>query len=146
MERIEVPAEVYFKAFDGKKFYSETECHRYEFLSDKYMNKEHHAICEDGEGHIHNFFFACTKDDIIEICELSKYLLGYRPQYVESAPKWENFECGWLWVDYDIDEYGPVPALGTVSDFIELQEECARSYNEAVQIAKQIRNLPGPRS
>ena len=60
MERIEVPAEIYFKASDGKKFYSETECHRYEFLSDKYMNKERHAVCEDGEGHLHNFFFACN--------------------------------------------------------------------------------------
>lgn len=145
MERIEIPAEVYFKAFDGRKFYSEIECQRYEFLSEKYMNKERHAICEDGEGHTHNFFFACNKDEITEICELSKFIVRFCPKYVESAPKWENFECGWLWVDFDVDEYGPVPALGTVSDFIELQEECAKSYNDAVLIAKQIRNIPGPR-
>lgn len=146
MERVEIPAEVYFKAFDGKKFYSETECHRYEFLSGKYLNKVRHAICEDGEGHVHNFFFACNKDDIIEICELSKYLLGYRPQYVETAPKWKDFERGWLWVAYDSDGYGPVPALGMVSDFIELQEEGMNSYKHSLHLAQQIKNTPGPRS
>ena len=148
MERIEVPAEVYYKAKDSKKFLKEEDCQRYEFLSEKYMNKDRHAVCEDGEGHDQHFFFAAAKEEIIEICDLSYYLFGYRPRIVDSKlDTWMNWTRGWLWIQYEGPfEYGPCPELCTVSDFIELQKECINNYKSALTVAEQIRNIPVPRN
>jgi hypothetical protein len=147
MERIEIPAKIYFKANDGKEFTKEADCVRYEYLLNKYMTTDRHKTCEDGEGNIHHFFFACNREDMIDICDWSMFLLGYRPRFTDSAlPKWEAWERGWLWLPYD-DAYSgfPAPELGTVTDFIELQKDSIKAYKSALTDAEQIRNTPGPR-
>ena len=147
MERIEIPAEVYFIAKNKKKFLNEAECLRYEYLLDKYCNSARHRVCEDGEGHGHNFFYI-KKEEISEICEWSWHFLGYRPWFKDgSYQKWTTFTEGWVWLPWE-EQYaeGCTPELGTIEEFIELQEECIAGYKHSLTMAEQIKNTPGPRS
>lgn len=146
MERIEIPAEVYYVARDGKKFIREAECARYEYLLDKYMNSARHVVCEDGEGKLQHFFYAWNKEEAEEIGEWSRWLQGYTCKLPTDRP-WEGWMNGWLWVPNDNEAgYGPCPMMQTITDFIILQEECAKGYNQAIRDAKQIRSTPVPRS
>lgn len=142
MERIEIPAEVYFVARDKKKFLNEAECVRYEYLLDKYKDLARHRVIQDGEGHPQHFFYI-SKEEISELGEWSWHFLGYRPWFRDGTyHKWDSFEKGWVWLPWE-EQYseGPTPELGTIDEFLELQKETIKSYQdtiEAVELLKQF--------
>ena len=146
MERIEIPAEVYFVARDKKKFLNEADCMRYEYLLDKYNNSNRYRLLEDGEGHAHHFFYI-NKEEIPEICEWSWYFLGYRPWFKDSTYlKWNTFTAGWVWLPWE-EQYseGCTPELGLIDEFIELQKECITNYEHSLINAEQVKSIKGGR-
>ena len=52
MERIEVPAEVYFKSKDGKKFRLQTDCERWEAAVTRWNHQEIFREFENEEGQL----------------------------------------------------------------------------------------------
>lgn len=142
MERIEIPAEVYFVARDKRKFLNEAECTRYEYLLDKYTSLDRHRAIQDGEGHEQHFFYI-SKEEISEICEWSWYLLGYRPWFRDGTyRKWDSFEKGWVWLPWE-EQYsdGPTPELGTIDEFIDLQKETVKSYQDTIEAAELLKKF-----
>lgn len=148
MERIEIPVEIHFKAVDGKKFSSEAECTKYEYLLAKYMTSNRHKTCEDGEGHVHHFFYVNDlTEELKQVMDWCWYLLGYRPYLKDGIfNRGQAWDHGWLWLPWE-EQYceGPTPELGTINDFIELQKECIAGYKHSLTMAEQIKNTPGPR-
>ena len=145
MERIEIRRpEVYFVARDNRKFQVEADCARYEYLLDKYMNAARHIVCEDGDGHQQHFFYAYTREEVEEISDWSYWFLGYRCK-LPTTWTWDLWEGDWIWLPPDHPEgYGPVPDIKTVTDFINFQEECLKSYQLAIKSARQIKNASRP--
>ena len=104
MERIEVRRpEVYFKARDGRKFRIESDCVRYEYLLDKYMNASRHIVCEDGDGKEQHFFYANTKEEVEEISDWSFWFLDYRCK-LPATWNWDAWEGDWIWLPPDHPE------------------------------------------
>ena len=64
MERIEIPAEVYFKAKDGKKFRLQEECERWEAASDKWNREEVFRTFENEDGQLCYAFWIETKEEL----------------------------------------------------------------------------------
>lgn len=63
MERIEIPAEVYFKSKDGKKFRLQAECERWEALSGKWSNPVRYREFENEEGQLCYAFWVESKEE-----------------------------------------------------------------------------------
>ena len=64
MERIEMPAEVYFKSTDGKKFRLQAECERWEAASDKWDREEVFRTFENEDGQLCYAFWIETKEEL----------------------------------------------------------------------------------
>ena len=67
MERIEIPAEIYFKSKDGKKFRLQNECERWEALSDKWTNPVRYREFENEEGQLCYAFWIESKEDLTDV-------------------------------------------------------------------------------
>jgi hypothetical protein len=107
------------------------------------MNAQRHCVCEDGEGRQQHFFYILNKTEAEEVGEWSRWLHGYTCKLPENR----SFEQTWVWVENDFDGYGPCPVMQTLADFIVLQEEYARGYNEAIKEARKIlSSLPNIRN
>ena len=64
MELIEIPAEVYFKANDGKKFRLSAECERWEAASIKWTRPEVFRQFENENGQLCYAFWITTKEEL----------------------------------------------------------------------------------
>lgn len=113
MERIEIPAEVYFKAFDGKKFTTQEDCEKYERLYNKWWKShDNHREFEGVEGELCHAYWVETKEDVEEILWLEhtrhyvatcNYINNYKqPQWIILSPDWD--ECGAMTVARNIEE------------------------------------------
>ena len=64
MERIEIPAEIYFKSKDGKKFRLQHECERWEAAIDRWDRPEIFREFENEEGQLCYAFWIESKEDL----------------------------------------------------------------------------------
>ena len=64
MERIEIPAEVYFKSNDGKKFRLQAECEKWEALSGKWSSPARYREFENEDGQLCYAFWIKTKEEL----------------------------------------------------------------------------------
>ena len=107
MERIEIPAEVYFKSKDGKKFRLQGDCERWEAACDKWDRPEIFREFEDEEGQLCYAFWIKTKEELEEaIWFLDKkmhsntkggiYIKEFKPQWVILYPYYDGYNADYM--------------------------------------------------
>ena len=67
MERIEIPAEVYYQAKDGKKFRLQEDCERWEALYSKWTNSVRYREFENEEGQLCYAFWIEFMEDLNDV-------------------------------------------------------------------------------
>ena len=141
MERIEIPAEVYFKANDGKKFRKQEDCEKWELLYDKWTNPVRYREFENEEGQLCYAFWTETKEDVKDILWFVDHKLNAcirapsgvlrdEPQWIVIRPFYDGYNA-----DYEamtMEEYREVldetlkAVQDTLSDVIKMIWEKAK--------------------
>lgn len=135
MERIEIPAEVYFKAKDGKKFRLQEDCEKYERLHDKWWKStDNHREFEGVEGELCHAYWTETKEDVEDVLWLARYMhhsptrnyiTNYIPQWVVLSPDW--------------DEYGAITSVRSIEEVKDIVNDTLKSaqdvYSELVKLS-----------
>jgi hypothetical protein len=102
MERIEIPAEVYFKSNDGKKFRLQAECERWEAALAKRARPEVFREFENEEGQLCYAFWVEAKDELEDVLWFfdTKYHTrtvwasaaeGWQPQWIIIYPYYDGY-------------------------------------------------------
>ncbi len=129
MERIEIPAEVYFKAKDGKRFRNKEDCEKWETLYDKWTKPEVFREFENEEGQLCYAFWVESKEEIKDVLWFfdhkmhtctrnSTGVLRDAPQWFIMRPYYDGYNS-----DYEIM---------TVEDFRELLDETLKAVQDTI--------------
>ena len=135
MERIEIPAEIYFKAKDGKKFRLQEDCEKYERLYDKWWKSQNnHREFEGVEGELCHAYWTETKEDVEEVLWLAhymhhdpthNYIKNYVPQWIVLSPDW--------------DEYGTITSVRSIEEVKDIVNDTLKAaqdvYSELVKLS-----------
>lgn len=126
MERIEIPAEVYFKAKDGKKFNTQEACEKYERLYDKWWkSQDNHREFEGIEGELCHAYWTETKEDVEEVLWLAhymhhspthNYIINYIPQWIVLSPDW--------------DEYGAITSVRSIEEVKDIVKDTLKAAQD----------------
>lgn len=110
MERVEIPAEVYFKSKDGKKFRKQDECEKWEILYDKWTKPEVFREFENEEGQLCYAFWIESKEDLADALWFFDHKMhsntrgensirNYEPQWVIVYPYYDGYNSDFM-VEY----------------------------------------------
>lgn len=129
MERIEIPAEVYFKAKDGKKFSRQEDCERYESLYDKWQVSELYREFENVEGQLCYAYWIGSKEELDEVIWLTRRRLDTSTCNYVSVDN-RALEPQWIIVCPGYNEYNSEMAIRTMKDFREELDDIIRAAIE----------------
>jgi predicted transcriptional regulator YdeE len=102
MERIEIPAEVYFKSKDGKKFRVQEDCERWEAAYSKWTNQAVYREFENEEGQLCYAFWLESEEDLEDVLWFfdtkmhsctrgSGFVKDLYPQWVVAYPYYDGY-------------------------------------------------------
>lgn len=102
MERIEIPAEVYFKSKDGKKFRVQEDCERWETAYSKWTNQAVYREFENEEGQLCYAFWLESAEDLEDALWFfdtkthsctrgSGFVRDLYPQWVIAYPYYDGY-------------------------------------------------------
>jgi len=134
MERIEVPATIYWKSKHGKKFTSQEDCEKYEQLFDKWQVPELYREFENVEGQLCYAYWIESKEELDEVIWLTWRRLDTSTcNYVSRDNRPLNPQ--WIIVCPSYNEYNSEMAIRTIKDFREEVDDiikAALETNEAM--------------
>ena len=140
MERIEHPAEVYWKDKTGKLFSTQEACEKYERLYDKWFKTTNHREFEGIEGELCHAYWTETKEDVEEVLWLEHYT--YHPtthNCIKDFYSNKDYKPQWIILQPDYDEYGAITAVRSIEEVKDLVQETLRAaqdvYSELVKIS-----------
>ena len=107
MERIEVPAEIYFKSKDGKKFRLQGDCERWEAACDKWDRPEVFREFENEEGQLCYAFWITSKEELEDALWFfdkkmhsntrgTPVIKDFRPQWVVVYPYYDGYNSDYF--------------------------------------------------
>lgn len=134
MERIEIPATVYWQTKTGKKFSNQEDCEKYERLHDKwhkYKATELYREFENIEGQLCYAYWIKSKEELEDIIWLTRYRLNTSTcNYVsrDSTP----FSSQWVVACPDYNEYNSEMAIRTLEELRELTQETLDAARETL--------------
>jgi hypothetical protein len=134
MERIEVPATIYWKSKCGKKFTSQEDCEKYEQLFDKWQVPELYREFENVEGQLCYAYWIESKEDLEEIIWLTHHRLYTSTCNYVSCDN-STLKPQWIIVCPGYNEYNSEMAIRTIKDFREEIDDiikAALETNEAL--------------
>lgn len=118
MERIEVPATIYWKSKHGKKFTNQEDCEKYEQLFDKWQVPELYREFENVEGQLCYAYWIESKEELDEVIWLTWRRLDTSTcNYVSIDNR--VLEPQWIIVCPSYNEYNSEMAIRTMKDFRE---------------------------
>lgn len=102
MERIEIPAEVYFKSKDGKKFRAREDCERWEAAYSRWTNSAVYREFENEEGQLCYAFWLESEEDLEDVLWFfdtkmhsctrgSGFVKDLYPQWVVAYPYYDGY-------------------------------------------------------
>jgi len=118
MERIEVPATIYWKSKHGKKFTSKEDCEKYERLFDKWQVPELYREFENVEGQLCYAYWIVSKEELDEVIWLTWRRLDTSTCNYVSVDN-RILEPQWIIVCPGYNEYSSEMAIRTMKDFRE---------------------------
>jgi hypothetical protein len=125
MERIEIPAEVYFKAFDGKKFTKQEDCEKYERLYAKWWKSKDHREFEGIEGELCHAHWTITKEDVEEVIWLAHYL-----HHSPTRNYIKDYVPQWIILSPEYDEYGAITAVRSIEDVKDIVHDTLKAAHD----------------
>ncbi len=129
MERIEIPAEVYFKSKDGKKFRKQEDCEKWERLFDMWSRPEVFREFEDEEGQLCYAFWIESKEEI-------KDVLWFFDQKMHTCTRNSTRalrdESQWLIMHPYYDGYNSDYEIMTVEEFRELLDDTLKAVQDTI--------------
>ena len=107
MERIEIPAEVYFKSNDGKKFRLQTECEKWEVLNGKWSNPVRYREFENEDGQLCYAFWVESKEELEDALWFFNkkqhactrgctYFKEFKPQWIVVYPYYDGYSSDFM--------------------------------------------------
>ena len=134
MERIEVPATIYWKSKHGKKFNNQEDCEKYEILYEKWWKSKDHREFEDVDGCLCHAYWTETKEDVEEILWLE-----HQMHYVATRNYIDTYKPQWIILQPDYDEYSAVAAVRSIDEVKDLVQETLKAardvYSELVKLS-----------
>lgn len=118
MERIEVPATIYWKSKHGKKFTSQEDCEKYEQLFDKWQVPELYHEFENVEGQLCYAYWIESKEELDEVIWLTWRRLDTSTCNCVSCDN-STLKPQWIIVCPSYNEYNSEMAIRTMKDFRE---------------------------
>jgi hypothetical protein len=118
MERIEVPATIYWKSKFGKKFTNQEDCEKYERLYDKWQVPELYREFENVEGQLCYAYWIESKEELDEVIWLTWRRLDTSTCNYVSVDN-RVLEPQWIIVCPSYNEYNSEMAIRTMKDFRE---------------------------
>ena len=118
MERIVIPATIYWKSKHGKKFTSQEDCEKYEQLFDKWQASELYREFENVEGQLCYAYWIESKEELDEVIWLTWRRLDTSTCNYVSVDN-RVLEPQWIIVCPGYNEYNSEMAIRTMKDFRE---------------------------
>ena len=137
MERIEVPATIYWKTKTGKKFTNQEDCEKYEQLFDKWQVSERYRELENVEGQLCYAYWISSREELDEVIWLTHHRLSTSTCNYVSRDN-SALEPQWIIVCPDYNEYNSEMAIRTLKDF---RDEVDDIINAALETNKAIAKL-----
>lgn len=129
MERIEVPATIYWKSKFGKKFTNQEDCEKYESLYDKWQVPELYREFENVEGQLCYAYWIESKEELDEVIWLTWRRLDTSTcNYVSRDNR--PLEPQWIIVCPSHNEYNAEMAIRTMKDFREEVDDIIKAAIE----------------
>jgi hypothetical protein len=141
MERIEVPATVYWQAKTGKRFNNKEDCEKYERLYDKWWNTR--RAFEGTEGEECFAYWTETKEDLEEILWFAHYAHhADTHNYIRIGA---TYKPTWIVLYPDYDEYGVETSVRSIEDFQEIVADTLKAaqdtMSEIVKLIEEKQNV-----
>ena len=127
MERIEVPAEVYFKSTDGKKFRLQSECEKWETLFGKWSNPVRYREFENEEGQLCYAFWTETEEEFQEVLWFADHKLHTCTRNHVLSTGILTFTPKWIVVRPFYDGYNSDYEAITMKEYRELLDETLKA-------------------
>ena len=137
MERIEIPATIYWKSKHGKKFTSQEDCEKYEQLFDKWQVPELYREFENVEGQLCYAYWIESKEELDEVIWLTWRRLDTSTCNYVSVDN-RVLEPQWIIVCPGYNEYNFEMAIRTMKDF---REEIDDIIKAAIQTNETLAKL-----
>ena len=132
MERIEIPAEVYFKSRDGKKFRLQEECEKWESLSGKWTNSVRYREFESEEGSLYYAFWVETEEELQEVLWFADHKLHACTRNHVLSTGILTFEPKWIVVRPFYDGYNSDYEAITMEEYRELLDETLKAVQDTL--------------
>ena len=137
MERIEIPATVYYKSKFGKKFTNQEDCEKYERLYDKWQVPELYREFENVEGQLCYAYWIESNEELDEVIWLTWRRLDTSTCNYVSVDN-RVLEPQWIIVCPGYNEYNSEMAIRTMKDF---REEIDDIISAAIQTNEALAKL-----
>lgn len=129
MERIEVPATIYWKSRFGKKFAYQEDCEKYERLYDKWQVPELYREFESVESQLCYAYWIESNEELEEVIWLTRRRLDTSTCNYVSVDN-QVLEPQWIIVCPGYNEYNSEMAIRTMKDFREELDDLIRAAIE----------------
>jgi hypothetical protein len=134
MERIEIPATVYWKTKTGKKFSNQEDCEKYEKLHDKwhkYKASELYREFENVEGQLCYAYWIESKEELDDVIWLTHHRLNSSTcNYVSRDDR--ELTPQWIVAYPDYNEYNAEMAIRTLEEVRDITEDTLKAAQETL--------------
>ena len=131
MERIEIPATIYWKTKTGKKFTSQEDCEKYEQLFDKWQVPERYREIENIEGQLCYAYWIESREELNEIIWLTHRRLDTSICNYVSRDN-NVLEPQWVLVCPDYNEYNSEMAIRTLKEVRDITEDTLKAAQDTL--------------
>ena len=132
MERIEIPAEVYFKSNDGKRFRLREECEKWEHLSGKWSNPVRYREFENEEGQLCYAFWTEAEEDLQEVLWFADHKLHTCTRNYVKSTGCLAFHPKWIVVRPFYDGYNSDYEAITMKEYRELLDDTLKAVQDTI--------------
>lgn len=138
MERIEIPATVYWQSSYGKRFTTQEDCEKYEQLYPKWQNPVRYRELENVEGQL---CFAYYVESVLELEEIIWFTRTKQSVSTCNHVRLRSdveFTPQWIIACPDYNEYCAEMAIKTIEDF---REEVDDIFKAAQDVKSEVVKL-----
>lgn len=134
MERIEIPATIYWKTKTGKKFSNQEDCEKYERLHDKWHKYKAPGLYrefENVEGQLCYAYWIESREELDDVIWLIHYRLNTSTcNYVSRDNR--PLKPQWIVACPDYNEYNAEMAIRTLEEVRELAEDTLKAAQDTL--------------
>jgi hypothetical protein len=132
MERIEIPATVYWQSSYGKRFTTQEDCEKYEQLYPKWQNPVRYRELENVEGQLCCVYWVESVEELEEAIWFTHTKLNVSTCNHVRLRSDVEFRPQWIIACPDYNEYNAEMAIYTLEDFREVVDETLKAAQDTI--------------